>query len=104
MLIHCGDLMYSGQPGEWYPRLESLKALEHKTKLIVPGNHDFHMQNYMGVARAELRRVGFKMIGMGRLAAADIVEGGEPRLEPFRLSRYESGVTHAVSNSPYPWN
>ncbi len=47
---------------------------------------------------------GFKMIGMGKLAAADILGGGEPRLEPFRLSRYETGVTHAVSSSPYPWN
>ncbi|MBA2359421.1 MAG: FAD-binding oxidoreductase [Actinobacteria bacterium] len=47
---------------------------------------------------------GFKMIGMGKLAARDIVGGGESRLEPFRLSRYEAGITHAVSNSPYPWN
>ncbi len=47
---------------------------------------------------------GFKMIGMGKLAAADILGGGESRLDPFRLSRYEAGVTHAVSNSPYPWN
>ncbi len=47
---------------------------------------------------------GFKMIGMGKLAARDIVGGGESRLEPFRLSRYEAGLTHAVSNSPYPWN
>jgi glycine/D-amino acid oxidase-like deaminating enzyme len=47
---------------------------------------------------------GFKMIGMGKLVARDIVGGGESRLEPFRLSRYESGVTHAASHSPYPWN
>jgi len=47
---------------------------------------------------------GFKMIGMGKLAAADILGGGESRLEPFRLSRYAAGVTHAVSSSPYPWN
>jgi glycine/D-amino acid oxidase-like deaminating enzyme len=47
---------------------------------------------------------GFKMIGLGKLVANDILGGGEERLEPFRFSRYESGVTHAVSNSPYPWN
>jgi methylglutamate dehydrogenase subunit A len=47
---------------------------------------------------------GFKMIGLGQLVAHDIVGGGEPRLDPFRLSRYERGVTHAVSQSPYPWN
>lgn len=47
---------------------------------------------------------GFKMIGMGKLVANDILGGGESRLEPFRLARYERGVTHAVSHSPYPWN
>ncbi len=47
---------------------------------------------------------GFKMIGMGKLAARDILDGRESRLDPFRLARYEAGVTHAVSNSPYPWN
>jgi hypothetical protein len=47
---------------------------------------------------------GFKMIGMGKLVAGDIVGGGESRLQPFRLSRYESGITHAASHSPYPWN
>jgi glycine/D-amino acid oxidase-like deaminating enzyme len=47
---------------------------------------------------------GFKMIGLGKLVARDVVGGGEPRLDPFRLSRYEQGVTHAVSHSPYPWN
>ena len=47
---------------------------------------------------------GFKMIGLGKLVARDILGGGESRLDAFRLSRYESGVTHAVSHSPYPWN
>jgi len=47
---------------------------------------------------------GFKMIGLGKLVANDILGGGEERLQAFRLSRYEQGVTHAVSNSPYPWN
>jgi glycine/D-amino acid oxidase-like deaminating enzyme len=47
---------------------------------------------------------GFKMIGLGKLVAHDILGGGESRLDAFRLSRYEQGVTHAVSHSPYPWN
>lgn len=47
---------------------------------------------------------GFKMIGLGKLVARDILGGGEDRLDAFRLSRYEKGVTHAVSHSPYPWN
>lgn len=63
VFIHAGDLMYTGYQDEWEKRLESLGRLEHKTKIIVPGNHDFHIQNYEGVARAELRRVGVRTLG-----------------------------------------
>lgn len=56
VFLHCGDLMYSGYPDEWYPRLDSLAALPHKLKLYVPGNHDFHPERYRGIAKAELRR------------------------------------------------
>jgi glycine/D-amino acid oxidase-like deaminating enzyme len=47
---------------------------------------------------------GFKMIGLGKLVADDILGSRESRLDPFRFSRFAAGVTHAVSNSPYPWN
>ncbi|MGH2986034.1 MAG: hypothetical protein ACRDLO_05020 [Solirubrobacterales bacterium] len=40
--------------------------------------------------------------GLGRLAADDVLDG-EPRLEPFRLSRFERGATHIPSRGPYPW-
>lgn len=56
VLLHAGDLMYSGYPDEWQSRIDSLAALPHETKILVPGNHDFHIQNYNGIARAELRR------------------------------------------------
>lgn len=56
VFVHCGDLMYTGYPSEWNGVVASLAALPHKIKLLVPGNHDFHIQNYNGIARAELRR------------------------------------------------
>lgn len=46
---------------------------------------------------------GFKMLALGRLAAADILGGGAPELEPFRLGRFAEAALHAVSRSPYPW-
>lgn len=55
VLLHCGDLMYSGYPDEWYLRLGCLAAMPHKIKILIPGNHDFHIENYNGIARAELR-------------------------------------------------
>lgn len=62
VFVHTGDLMYTGYVDEWYPRIESLAALPHKVKLLVPGNHDYHIQNYEGVAAAELRKAGVTML------------------------------------------
>jgi glycine/D-amino acid oxidase-like deaminating enzyme len=46
---------------------------------------------------------GFKTLAIGRLAAGDISDGGEPLLEPFRLDRFERGALHTASSGPYPW-
>jgi methylglutamate dehydrogenase subunit A len=46
---------------------------------------------------------GFKTLAIGRLAAGDIADGGEPLLEPFRLGRFERGELHTASSGPYPW-
>jgi methylglutamate dehydrogenase subunit A len=45
----------------------------------------------------------YKMLALGPLAAADILDGPEPRLEPFRLSRFEAGQLQPRSRGPYPW-
>ena len=47
---------------------------------------------------------GYKMIGVGRLAAQEIVGEKSKLLEPFRFSRYAEGKLHPVSNSPFPWS
>ena len=47
---------------------------------------------------------GYKMLGVGKLVAHEIVEGKSALLEPFRLSRYAEGKLHPVSNSPFPWS
>jgi methylglutamate dehydrogenase subunit A len=46
---------------------------------------------------------GFKTLAIGRLAADDILDGGEARLDGFRLGRFAQGATHAASAGPYPW-
>ncbi|MQA27025.1 MAG: FAD-dependent oxidoreductase [Micromonosporaceae bacterium] len=47
---------------------------------------------------------GYKMIGVGALAARELL--GEPQdlLAPFRFDRYERGDLHPTSNSPFPWS
>jgi calcineurin-like phosphoesterase family protein len=64
VFLHCGDLMYTGYPDEWKGRVESLAALPHKLKILVPGNHDLHIQNYPGPALQDLRRAGVTVIGI----------------------------------------
>ena len=46
---------------------------------------------------------GFKTLAIGRLAADDVLDDGEPLLDAFRLSRFAQGTTHAASQGPYPW-
>jgi glycine/D-amino acid oxidase-like deaminating enzyme len=45
----------------------------------------------------------YKMLALGPLAAGDILNGREPRLEPFRLGRFAAGQLQPSSRSPYPW-
>jgi glycine/D-amino acid oxidase-like deaminating enzyme len=47
---------------------------------------------------------GYKMIGVGKLVAQELLNGPSKLLEPFRLSRYAEGRLHPVSHSPFPWS
>ena len=47
---------------------------------------------------------GWKMIGVGHLMADEIMGEKQDLLDPFRMSRFETGDLHPVSNSPYPWS
>ena len=47
---------------------------------------------------------GYKMIGVGKLVADEIMGDKSSLLEPFRFSRYEEGKLHPTSNSPFPWS
>ncbi len=47
---------------------------------------------------------GYKMIGVGKLIAEELLNGESELLKPFRFSRYAEGKLHPVSNSPFPWS
>lgn len=64
IFIHAGDLMNTGYPEDFHKCIQWLAELPHKTKIFVPGNHDFHMMNYPGPALQELRRIGVTVIGL----------------------------------------
>jgi hypothetical protein len=44
------------------------------------------------------------MIGIGALAAKEVLGERQPLFEPFRFSRYAEGKLHPVSHSPFPWS
>ncbi|HEU0336886.1 MAG TPA: FAD-binding oxidoreductase [Gaiellaceae bacterium] len=46
---------------------------------------------------------GFKLLALGKLAAAELLGQTEPVLEPFRLERFAEAAVHPASASPYPW-
>jgi glycine/D-amino acid oxidase-like deaminating enzyme len=47
---------------------------------------------------------GYKMIGVGKLVAGEIMGERSTILEPFRFSRFAEGKLHPVSHSPFPWS
>ncbi|MGF1593370.1 MAG: NAD(P)/FAD-dependent oxidoreductase [Kiloniellaceae bacterium] len=48
---------------------------------------------------------GYKMIGVGKLVAEEMLNGATPELlKPFRFARYAEGDLHPVSHSPFPWS
>jgi glycine/D-amino acid oxidase-like deaminating enzyme len=47
---------------------------------------------------------GYKMIGVGKLVAEDILGQPSELLAPFRFSRFAEGKLHPTSNSPFPWS
>lgn len=47
---------------------------------------------------------GYKMIGVGKLVAEELLGAPSKLLEPFRFSRYAEGRLHPVSHSPFPWS
>lgn len=47
---------------------------------------------------------GYKMLGVGRLVADEVMGEEQELLRPFRLKRFETGELHPTSNSPFPWS
>ena len=47
---------------------------------------------------------GYKMLGVGRLVADEILGARQDLLAPFRFARFEQGDLHPTSNSPFPWS
>ncbi|MFQ5944121.1 MAG: NAD(P)/FAD-dependent oxidoreductase [Anaerolineales bacterium] len=47
---------------------------------------------------------GYKMIGIGKEVAGEMLGKQSSVLHPFRFERFKTGDLHPVSSSPYPWN
>jgi len=47
---------------------------------------------------------GYKMIGVGKLVAEELLGKPNKLLKPFSFDRYARGELHPVSNSPFPWS
>ena len=47
---------------------------------------------------------GYKMIGVGKLVAKEIMGEKQPLLAPFRFDRYDKGELLPESKSPFPWS
>ncbi len=96
-LAHCQE-RFSGQMRHW--KKEPSGGLGCFTPDSFPV-FDTMCENVQMIADSNH---GYKMIGVGKLVAAECVGETMELLEPFRFSRYAEGQLHPVSNSPFPWS
>jgi glycine/D-amino acid oxidase-like deaminating enzyme len=47
---------------------------------------------------------GYKMLGVGRLVADEVMGEEQELLRPFRFDRFAKGELHPTSHSPFPWS
>jgi glycine/D-amino acid oxidase-like deaminating enzyme len=47
---------------------------------------------------------GYKMLGVGRLVADEVMGEEQELLRPFRFDRFARGELHPTSRSPFPWS
>ena len=47
---------------------------------------------------------GYKMLGVGKLVAQELMGDKSALLEPFRFARFAKGELHPTSHSPFPWS
>ena len=98
MLAHC-QKRFEGQ----------IKHYKHKEKsgglgCFTPDNFpvfDTFRENVYVIADSNH---GYKMIGVGKLVAQELMGDKSALLEPFRFARFEKGDLHPVSHSPFPWS
>jgi glycine/D-amino acid oxidase-like deaminating enzyme len=62
---------------------------------------DFMRQNVYVIADSNH---GYKMIGVGKEVARELMGEHSSVLHPFRFERFATGDLHPVSNSPFPWS
>ena len=96
-LAFCQE-RFSGQIGRW--KKEPSGGIGCFTPDSFPVFDTFH-QNCHVIADSNH---GFKMIGVGKLVAAEMMGETSQLLDPFRLSRFAEGKLHPVSSSPFPWS
>ncbi len=96
-LAFCQE-RFSGQIGKW--KKEPSGGLGCFTPDSFPIIDVFH-ENAHVIADSNH---GYKMIGVGKLVAGEIMGERSRLLEPFRFSRYAEGRLHPVSHSPFPWS
>ncbi|MEE8534026.1 MAG: FAD-binding oxidoreductase [Alphaproteobacteria bacterium] len=96
-LAFCQE-RFSGQIGKW--KKEPSGGLGCFTPDSFPIIDVFH-ENAHVIADSNH---GYKMIGVGKLVAQEIMGEKSRLLEPFRFARYAEGRLHPASSSPFPWS
>lgn len=96
-LAHC-QKRFSGTMGQF--KREPSGGIGAFTPDSFPVFDVFHENAYL-IADSNH---GYKMLGVGKLVAQEILGERSALMKPFRFGRYAKGELHPVSNSPFPWS
>lgn len=64
LLIHAGDISYSGEPHVIYDFIDWFESQPHKHKAFLAGNHDFFLEDVVPVNRSYLYNSGMVVEGL----------------------------------------
>lgn len=105
IFVHAGDLMLTGKEREWKDIVDSLVALPHKHKIIVPGNHDFFIEKNPKEIKKQLAKENIIVLDEVNPVCLinDIVFGGIPfvtNLRGWAYNRTEEQIMEHFHYNP----
>lgn len=83
VLVHAGDVSWTGKLKEVLPFLDWFADQDYAYRVLVPGNHDFFFDNSPALAKAECQRRGIILLNDSGIEIEGVKFWGSPITPEF---------------------